>query len=205
VDSFWLRSDQAHGIPLKKGKAPSVPPALQSTLDSAMASASVGTSASTARHTSVPLRSWKCTLEGLVKDYNSEVSELNAARLPENQKLVQEVEEGALPVRAALGKMLPLVPLAKNPANIHRFVQHMKNRFGWVRRPVNTSGVYLQYSDPRMQEVRDWFAGMLAEGQHAGLILNFDQLWRAAWRPPKRVWRRLRETIGLPMQTGAKA
>ncbi len=68
---------------------------------------------------------------------------------------------------------------------MHRFFL----KLGWSCRTANTKGVYLPYDHPKMEEVRNSFARIrVGASAPLQLCLNFDQLWKAGWNSPEKIF-----------------
>ena len=67
---------------------------------------------------------------------------------------------------------------------IHRFLY----KWQWAYQSSNTKGAYLGDDSVEMAETRQCHkAQRLANGVPWNLVLNYDQLWRSAFEPPKKV------------------
>lgn len=68
-----------------------------------------------------------------------------------------------------------------------RWCRRFLHLMQWKHRPVNTSGTYLEWNDPRLAASRKRIHEHIANGVHRYLILNVDQVWRQSLRPGKSV------------------
>lgn len=90
---------------------------------------------------------------------------------------------------ASVVKNLPKVAFAPEKLTLgwaHRF----RKAYGWVRRVLNTQGVYLDYNHPKMAASRREFQEDLDNGIDRRLYLNVDQVWRAAYSGAKHTLRK---------------
>ena len=86
-----------------------------------------------------------------------------------------------------------------------KWASRFKAKWGWRDRAVNTAGNYLDYDNPVMVRARAEEAHRAAaEGVHFALLLNYDQLWEATWRGPKRVMWKQREHVGYMPKANVK-
>lgn len=80
-----------------------------------------------------------------------------------------------------------------------RWVGRLLAAYGWKAKTPNTHGAYLDFADERMERSRKTFRLQRAQQSvRLDMTLNFDQVWKATWEAPKKLWHRSFETE--PMQ-----
>ena len=92
--------------------------------------------------------------------------------------------QGELHAAAVQGAFQPLPRKLKVPSQ--SWARFWRSKWGWsmLTRGSNEQE-WLGYNHPDMKLSREAFQEMIGSGVHPGLILNFDQLWRACWATSK--------------------
>ena len=120
----------------------------------------------------------------MVDDWNKSLEE-NISRVRQyNESVVERYKAGELHAEAVQGAFLPLPKKLKVPSQ--SWARYWRSKWGWsmLTRGSNEQE-WLGYNHPDMKLSRDSFQEMIESGCHPGLILNFDQLWRACWATSK--------------------
>ena len=125
----------------------------------------------------------------MCREWNVKMKEEIQKFEQEKQRLTREVLEGTLNPAVVDQMKLPVLTLA--PERISKnWAWRFRKAFGWVKRSTNTAGIYLPFEHPKMQAARHEFEEDLQRGIDRRLILNIDQLWRAAYNGCKHTLRK---------------
>ena len=121
------------------------------------------------------------TVKRLAEEYNKGLPAAIDAVRQHNQRAAEELKQAGatrqLVERALLEEPQPC-PVDFND----RWIRRWMATFDWRRKPTNTAGAFLEWSDPRLVASRARVAEHIANGCHKYLIINFDQVWRQSLR-----------------------
>lgn len=117
-----------------------------------------------------------------------------------NNELLQKLSKKEISPEAVMAGWMEEPKRIEYPSE--SWCYHFKRKWGWSLLSAGSSSQQsLPYSHPDMESVRQYVNGLRAEGVHGALILNFDQVWRAAFRSEGRLLYKHRGKVG---QRGGK-
>lgn len=127
----------------------------------------------------------------------SESGQLTSGTL--DMKMLKKEAESLLDVykktQAATAAELGLEPPEPKTKISDRWLSRLLDVYGWRSRTPNTYGAYLDYDDSRMEKSRKMLQFQRAtQGVRLDMTLNFDQLWKASWSQPKKLWHKVMDT-----------
>jgi len=98
-----------------------------------------------------------------------------------NQEVIQKYRNGSLHSSAVNGSFEPEPKRLKTPSQ--SWARYWRSQWGWsmLTRGSNDQE-WLPFGHPDMANARQMTKELFTKhGVHPGLVLNFDQLWRACW------------------------
>ena len=146
-------------------------------------------------------------LKGIVQTAKTLVAQMNEAAARRqleidavNREVAHAIIDGRLTPAEGLARRLPDAPKARLKPN-KCWAARWRKEWGWTNNVLNTAGTYLKYDDPECIRSRERFAHRCAQNNvPLGLVLNFDHVWKSAYRPKKRALRKQRHLLGQPVQ-----
>ena len=121
------------------------------------------------------------TAKGLVDQWNQSLEESIVAAKKWNEDVAAALDRGEMSAEAALSAIMPEPQKVVPPGR--RWASSFLQQWGWslLSRGAD-SQLWLPYDHADMVASRADFRSLLEkEDVHPALILNYDQLWRAAW------------------------
>lgn len=120
-------------------------------------------------------------IESLLKEYNSQVEEVNT----ELEKVlldpgVQKDEKAPALVKLATCKL--------TKGNLDKLASRFACRFHWGFFRNEKPGRHLEYNNPQVVAIRQWISNMIeAKKIHPRLVGNWDQVWTLMYEPLKKI------------------
>ncbi|CAK9022189.1 unnamed protein product [Durusdinium trenchii] len=176
-----------------------VPMELQRELDRLILATVRGNSDVTERTDVVTTDHIATTISGLIADWNSGLEVTRSLVTAHNQDLLKKHDEGQLTAAAVTAGWLPDPTKVEIPSP--SWCSKFKNAWGWSLLAAGSSGQQsLPFGHSDMQAARDYVNNLIkpepeGEGIHPGLILNFDQVWRAAFQWTGKLWYKDRNQV----------
>ena len=120
-------------------------------------------------------------MSSLVCDWNRGLDDARQSVKTHNEDIMRQVSEGLVTAERALSLIVP--PPRELPLPSERWAGGFLRTWGWSLLSKNSdSATSLPYEHEDMVISRDAYRGLIdKQGVHAGMILNFDQLWRTSW------------------------
>ena len=118
---------------------------------------------------------------GLIRQWNASLEECKSSIQVWNQAVNEQFQNGELSAEAAVAAVMPEPAELQPPGE--RWARWFLSEWGWsLLSRGSDAQIWLPFNHPDMVESRAAFRRLLDKEQvHAGLVLNFDQVWRSAW------------------------
>jgi hypothetical protein len=135
------------------------------------------------------------TANKLSAEYNLALPDAQAKIDDYNQKITAELLETGAPKATVRAALLPAAKLSPTDLSLKWGALFLK-AFNWSKRATNTKGQFLAYDHPLMISSRKMVQESINDGVHPWLILNYDQVWRAAYKGMTYVYRKPLVEVG---------
>jgi hypothetical protein len=177
-----------------------VPTDLKNEFDKILASRVSGLSVATRIAEPLGDRDMRHAMTGVIKSYNARLKKRNAAAVKKNAALLTKLRAGQISPADALRMRENLVPYTDARAT-RNWASRFRVEYNWGSHQVGMTGNFLPYDHPEMAHVRDKVALAVKQGQiHPRLLINYDQLWKLAFRGRKRKFYKTFEGAGQKMR-----
>ena len=197
----WWKRERGLDVP-KKGRSEEylVPTAVCEHLDKIVGNISLGVSEATPRSEQISNKDIASTVKSLVDEFNQAADERQSLVDEHNDRIMAEVldpnSDRYQDYTYAMQHGQPPVQKAHLKATA-RFAAKFKKTWGWSKRQVNTSGVYMDYNHPVMVASRARTRYRIEHNSvDMRLVLNYDQLWKQAYRPKQATLHKKRDQLG---------
>ena len=118
--------------------------------------------------------------------YNAMAEIENKRREEINAQTLRLASSGALDLREAKARHIPMVKLAKGSFS-KKWASRFRKKWGFSHRAVNTAGIYMPYDHPYMVASRAAEERRISkEHIYRQLFLIYDQLWKKVYRGKKK-------------------
>ena len=122
------------------------------------------------------------TMQGLIRDWNSNISEMEAVVTEANEEIMRQIDAGTMSLEAGVAAWNPLPKKLAMPNA--RWARWFLKEWGWSFLSRNSdSQTWLPYSHVDMEAMRQRIRRLIEDSKvHGALLLNFDQLWRSCYQ-----------------------
>ena len=134
----------------------------------------------------VPLGALAKEAQKMASMYNQKAEIENERRREINAQTLRLASSGALDLREAKARHIPMVKLAKGSFS-KKWASRFRKKWGFSHRTVNTAGIYMPYDHPYMVASRAAEERRISkEHIYRQLFLIYDQLWKKVYRGKKK-------------------